>query len=57
MKIKSSQLADIQRLPFVAAANPDVTVSAPIDTVLATDFIDGLSTWNLDAINVTDFSF
>jgi len=58
MKIKSSQLADIQRLPFVAAANPDVTrQGAPIDTVLATDFIDGLSTWNLDAINVTDFSF
>jgi hypothetical protein len=54
MKIKSSQLADIQKLPFVAAANPDATrQGAPIDTVAATDFTAGLSTWNLDAINVT----
>ncbi|MDD4745498.1 MAG: S8 family serine peptidase [Eubacteriales bacterium] len=58
MKIKSSKLADIQKLPFVAAANPDATrQGAPIDTVAATDFIDGLSTWNLDAINVTDVGF
>lgn len=56
MKIKSSKLADIQKLPFVDAANPDATrQGAPIDTVAATDFIGGLNTWNLDAINVTDF--
>ncbi len=28
-----------------------------MDTVPATDFMDGLSTWNLDAVNVTDFGF
>jgi subtilisin family serine protease len=30
---------------------------APADTVAAADFADGLSTWDLDAINVTDFGF
>jgi subtilisin family serine protease len=58
MQIKSSRLPLIQRLSFVAAANPDATRSgAPIDTVAAKDFLVGLSTWNLDAINVTDFGF
>ncbi|MCL4177324.1 MAG: S8 family serine peptidase [Verrucomicrobia bacterium] len=58
MQIKSSRLPLIQRLAFVAAANPDAArTGAPIDTVAATDFTDGLSTWNLDAINVTDFGF
>ncbi len=56
--INRSKLADIRKLPFVAGANPDATrQGAPIDTFAATDFIDGLSTWNLDAINVTDFGF
>ena len=56
MQIKASQLATIQALPYVAAANPDaVRNGSPIDTVAAADFMDGLSTWNLDAINVTDF--
>ena len=54
MKAKASQLPAIQALPYVAAANPDAErTGAPIDTVAATDFMDGLSTWNLDAINVT----
>ncbi|MDI9498490.1 MAG: S8 family serine peptidase [Bacillota bacterium] len=58
MKVKSSRLADIRSLSFVAGANPDATrQGSPIDTVAATDFADGLSTWNLDAINVTDFGF
>jgi subtilisin family serine protease len=53
-----SELAAIQALPFVAAASPDAErKGAPVDTVAATDFMDGLSTWNLDAINVTDFGF
>ncbi len=39
-------------------ANPDAERNgAPVDTVAASDFLDGLSTWNLDAINVTDFGF
>ncbi|GAB4572924.1 MAG: hypothetical protein Kow0077_13720 [Anaerolineae bacterium] len=56
MQAKESDLAAIQALPYVAAANPDAErTGAPVDTVDATDFMDGLSTWDLDAINVTDF--
>jgi subtilisin family serine protease len=58
MKIAEYNLATIRALPYVAAANPDaVRNGAPVDTVAATDFMDGLSTWDLDAINVTDFGF
>jgi subtilisin family serine protease len=58
MQIKESQLEVIQALPYVQAANPDaVRNGSPIDTVSVEDFSDGLSTWNLDAINVTDFGF
>jgi subtilisin family serine protease len=58
MRIKTSQLAEIKALPYVAAANPDaVRQGAPIDTVSVENFTDGLSTWNLDSINVTDFWF
>ncbi|MBI3739037.1 MAG: S8 family serine peptidase [Chloroflexi bacterium] len=58
MQIRSSDLAGIRALPYVAAANPDaVRNGAPIDTVAATDFMNGLSTWDQDAINVTDFGF
>jgi subtilisin family serine protease len=58
MKTTADGLAAIQALPFVAAANPDAERNgAPIDTVIADDFTDGLSTWNLDVVNVTDFGF
>jgi hypothetical protein len=58
MQIRAGDLIVIQSLPYVAAANPDATRNgAPVDTVAATDFMDGLSTWDLDAINVTDFGF
>jgi len=58
MKVKAGDLAEIQALPFVSAANPDaVRTGAPIDTVSVDNFADGLSTWNLDAINVTDWGF
>ena len=50
-----SDLAAIQALPFVAAANADVELAgAPIDTVEPASFADGMSLWNTDAINVTD---
>jgi subtilisin family serine protease len=53
---KASNLDAIRALPDVLAANLDTEASAlPIDTVEAEDFVDGISTWNLDAINVTDF--
>ena len=58
MKIAEKDLATIQALPYVATANPDAKRNgAPVDTVEATDFMDGLSTWDQDAINVTDFGF
>ena len=58
MKVKASQLPAIQALPYVAAANPDAERHCiPVDTVFVEDFANGLSTWNLDAINVTDPGF
>ncbi|MFZ6020392.1 MAG: S8 family peptidase [Chloroflexota bacterium] len=58
MQTRTANLDAIRQLPYVLAANPDATrTGAPIDTVLVDNFTDGLSTWNLDAINVTDFGF
>lgn len=58
MQIRTSELEIIRALPYVEAANPDATRDgAPVDTVAVTDFMDGMSTWNLDAVNVTDFGF
>jgi subtilisin family serine protease len=56
LQTKSSELAAIRALPHVVAANPDQERrGAPVDTVAVTDFSDGVSTWNLDAVGVTDF--
>ncbi len=56
MQARASELSVIQALPYVLAANPDATRNgAPVDTVAVTDFTGGLSTWDLDAINVTDY--
>ena len=58
MQIREVDLPKVRALPYVAAANPDAKRDgAPVDTVAAPDFMDGLSTWDLDAINVTDFGF
>jgi len=58
MQIKASELAAIQQLSYVASANPDAERNgSPVDTVAADNFLDGLSTWDQDAINVTDFGF
>jgi len=55
MQARASELASIQALPFVASASPDAErKGSPVDTVEATNFRDGLSTWDLDAIDVTD---
>ena len=55
MQVRSSELDAIRQLPYVAAANPDAErKGAPVDTVAVTDFMNGLSTWDQDAINVTD---
>ena len=56
LRMDLSQLAALKALPFVAAANPDAERKGiPISQVQASDFSNGYSTWNLDAINVTDF--
>jgi len=56
MKIRASDLDTISALPYVEAANPDAERNgAPVDTVTATDFTNGINTWDLDAINVTEF--
>jgi subtilisin family serine protease len=58
MKAPKENLKAIRALPFVAAANPDAErKGAPVDSVLVDNFLDGMSTWDQDAINVTDFGF
>jgi subtilisin family serine protease len=54
LQAREADLPKIQALPYVAAANPDAARNgSPVDTVAATDFTAGLSTWDQDAINVT----
>jgi subtilisin family serine protease len=56
LQADSSRLAAIRALPYVVAANPDVErKGGPVKTVAASNFGNGINTWNLDAINVTDF--
>lgn len=56
IRAPKSSLTTIQKLSYVALANPDAErKGAPTDAVAVTDFTGGLNTWNLDAINVTDF--
>lgn len=56
MQIEVSKLDTIRGLSYVASANPDAErKTGPIDTVAATDFTGGLSTWDNDAVNVTEF--
>jgi subtilisin family serine protease len=58
MRARAGDLDAIRELPYVAAANPDAErAGAPVDTVDVEDFTNGLSPWNLDAINVTDYGF
>jgi subtilisin family serine protease len=53
---RESVLPALRALPYVAAANPDAErKGSPVDTVSATDFSNGGNTWDLDAINVTDY--
>lgn len=55
LRAPESALPDIQALPYVLAANPDAErQGAPVDLVAATNFANGLNTWDLDAINVTN---
>jgi len=49
-------LSAVRALPFVTAANADAQREAapPLPPVQASDFAAGLSTWDLDAVDVTD---
>ena len=56
MRAPQDQLPVIAAQPYVEAATPDAErQGAPVDTVPAADFASGISTWDQDAINVTDF--
>ena len=55
MKIKQSDLDGLRALSFVAHASPDAErKGSPVDTIASDSMDDGMNTWNLDAINVTD---
>ena len=54
MRSTASQLPAIRSRSYVAAANPDAArKGAPVDAVAATSFVNGISTWDMDAVNVT----
>jgi subtilisin family serine protease len=56
LQTTAGELEAIRALPYVVAANPDAErKGAPTDTVAADDFANGLSSWDQDAVNVTDF--
>jgi subtilisin family serine protease len=56
LQASAAELPTIQKLPYVAAANPDQQrKDIPVNLQGATDFSGGMSTWDLDAINVTNF--
>lgn len=58
MQVKLLNIPKIKALKFVDSVNEDaVRNGAPVDTVVVDNFANGLSTWDLDAINVTDFGF
>jgi subtilisin family serine protease len=58
MRGKESVIPTIQALPYVDAANPDAKREAaplpPFEAFFGDDATDGMNTWNLDAVNVTD---
>ncbi|MES2432056.1 MAG: S8 family serine peptidase [Bacteroidota bacterium] len=56
MLIPTQNLNAIKKLTYVSFAGPDAErKGAPIDAVSVADFSGGISTWDNDAINVTDF--
>jgi len=56
MQASADALPAIRALPHVAAASPDAErKGSPVDTVAFTDMANGLNTWDLDAVNATDF--
>jgi subtilisin family serine protease len=55
MRVVSSDVSRIGRLPFVASANKDVAViGKPVASSPFADTLDGLATWNTDQVDVYD---
>jgi subtilisin family serine protease len=55
LRAKAAVIDDLLALPYVIAANPDAERNIPPETdVPFEDYSVGLSTWNLDVVNVTD---
>ena len=55
LQIRADQLPGLLAKPYVETANPDAArQGAPVDGVAVGDFSGGISTWDLDIINVTD---
>jgi len=57
LQTTSDKLDAIRAHPAVKAANPDAERhSGPVTAAAATEsFVNGISTWNLDAVDVTEF--
>ena len=56
MQAKADVLPVIQKLPYVKAAGFDQPrIGIPVEAVTAEDFSNGLNTWDLDAVNVTNY--
>jgi subtilisin family serine protease len=56
LQSKASELPIIQALPYVAAAGFDQPrIGIPVHPVEVSNFALGLNTWDLDAVNVTNF--
>jgi subtilisin family serine protease len=58
IRAPENKIPEIEALSFVRAVSPDAErYGRPVDTVNVEDFMDGLSTWNLDAINISEPGF
>ncbi len=56
LQARASELPAIQALPYVLSANPDQERrDVPVNSLSISDFANGISTWDLDAVNVTNF--
>ena len=58
MRAPENKISAIEALSYVEAVSPDAErYGRPVDTVNVEDFTGGLSTWNLDAIDITNPGF
>ena len=56
MLTTNAKLSRIKVLPYVSAASPDAErQGSPVDNLSLDNFTGGMSSWDLDALNVTDY--